>query len=99
MTDLTTAQTMLEQLGGNNFLALTGARNLAASDNSLSCKIGRNCKGITHIKIELSVWDTYTVTFYKIRGASFEVVKVVDGVYCDMLQGVFTENTGLDTHL
>ena len=36
------AKTILEQLGGNHFRMMTGAKNLAGDENSLSMRIGRN---------------------------------------------------------
>ena len=36
MSNLTVAKTILEQLGGNKFCMMTGAKNLAGDENSLS---------------------------------------------------------------
>lgn len=94
------AMTILEQLGGNRFMAMTGAKNLAFGDNgSLQFKIGRNAGKITNVVIELGASDLYTVKFYKIRAAKCDLVKELDGVYADQLCKVFTSVTGMATSL
>ena len=93
---------IMNQLGGKQFIAMTGAQYITydgkASSPNLSFKF-RGSKIATHVKIALDVMDTYTVTFYKIRGAAIKTVKEWDGVYNDMLRDIFTTTTGLDTRL
>lgn len=100
-TTATIAQTILEQLGGRKFLVMTRAKNLMDCGNGLSFKLPSRFAtgGINYVKIELDPSDTYTVTFGKIWGTNYKVVKTNDGIYCDMLQDLFTRVTGLDTHL
>lgn len=86
-------------MGGNRFITMTGAKNLAASDNALTFKIMRNSNEVTHVKIELNFMDTYDITFYSIAGINIKKEYTVRGVYFDQLQSVFTMHTGLDTHL
>tara|TARA_B100002019_G_scaffold287344_1_gene299187 strand:- start:321 stop:848 length:528 start_codon:yes stop_codon:yes gene_type:complete len=93
------AKTILQQLGGNKFIAMTGAKNLGFTNNGLQMKIGRNSKGITHVIINLKSTDTYDMEFIKIRGTSYKVVKKLKGVYADQLQNIFTKFTGLRTRL
>ena len=97
------AQIMLAQLGGNKFVVMTGAKDFTVSDTGLSFKIGRNCKGINAVKIDLNWMDLYDMEFMTIRqkGGVPEITRLAtaNDVYCDMLQDVFTENTGLYTHL
>lgn len=90
-----------QQLGGNKFKVMTGAKNLGFGDEgySLSMKIGKNNKQVTHVKIHLNELDTYDMTFSVIRRHRIVREETVNGVYDDMLQSVFTEQTGLDTHL
>ena len=92
------ARTILSQLGGNKFIAMTGARNLAAGNYFLSFKVGRNAKNVTHVRITLTDYDDYTMEFMTIRKSSVTIYRR-EGVYCDNLQTVFTSETGLDTHL
>jgi hypothetical protein len=98
------AQTILAQLGGNRFIAMTGAKNLTSSDNALSFKIGRNSSRANCVRIELTPSDTYTMTFQraarsKTQGFQIKEVEKIEGVYCDQLQSIFTKVTGLETHL
>ena len=93
------AKTILQQLGGNKFIAMTGAKNLGHTNKGLQMKIGRNSKGITHVIINLKASDTYEMEFIKLRGASRKVVKKVSGVYNDMLGKIFTKYTGLNVRL
>ena len=52
---------LLQQLGGNRFIAMTGAKNLAfdKAKNTLHMKIGRNAKGVNHLRIKLTGADLY----------------------------------------
>lgn len=97
------AQTILEQLGGNRFIAMTGARNLVAGDNMLMFKIpgggGFARKGINCVQVTLRESDLYTVKFFKVTKAGAATVAHLEGVYADNLQAVFTEHTGLYTKL
>ena len=62
-TDMTVAKTILEQLGGNKFRVMTGAKNFGARDNSLSMRIGRNSSNTNYLKITLNSMDTYDKKF------------------------------------
>ena len=93
------AKTILQQLGGNKFIAMTGAKNFGSSKNSLQFKIGKNSKSISHVIITLKSSDLYDVEFIKLRGPSRKVVKKVSGVYNDMLGKIFTKYTGMRTSL
>lgn len=95
-TNLDTAKTILEQLGGNRFLAMTGARDLTGSNDSLTFKIGKGAKrGINAVRVTLDPTDTYTVEFIKIgRGWNVSTLETVGMVYGDSLRAVFTEHTG-----
>lgn len=97
---LTVANTILAQLGGNRFIAMTGARNLMGGENTLTMKLGKGAlDGITHLTVTLDADDTYTVLFQKVRG--YEVTKITEhvGVYADMLTEIFYNATGFDTSL
>ena len=93
------AKDILQQLGGNKFLVMTGAKNLLATDNGLRMNLVRNISGASVMLIEVNSMDTYTMTFLKVKNyLPIEVVKE-EGVYCDMLQDRFTKITGLNTRL
>ena len=95
------ANTLLQQLGGGKFIAMTGAKNLMVDqkEKSLHMRIGKNSKGINHVKITLMPDDTYKMDFGRIRKLDYKVVRSVTGLYAEALRDVFTEVTGLYTSL
>ena len=92
-------ETILKQLGGNRFIAMTGAKNLGTNGKDLSFSIGRNAKKVTHVHIKLTSMDLYDVEFINMRGAKRKVIKKVKGVYGDMLPKIFQKYTGMRTRL
>ena len=93
---------ILNQLGGNRFIAMTGAKQFVSLEKGgLIFKLPSNfaASGINLVKIELDPSDTYNVYFYKSRGVSLKEVKTMTMIYCDQLQEVFTDVTGLNTYL
>ena len=94
------AKTILEQLGGNHFRMMTGAKNLAGDENSLSMRIGRNSSNSNYLKITLNSMDTYDMKFCKLT-RKFEEKSVTEysDVYNDMLTDIFTSHTGMYTKL
>lgn len=99
---ITIARTILEQLGGRRFVALTGARDMTAGRNWLAFKLPSYFaqKGINAIRITLDeAADLYRVEFSKIRGVKITPIATHDGIYCDGLAALFTAETGLFTTL
>lgn len=97
MTDLTIANTIRQQLGGQ-FALMTGARRFTGDANSLSfwlppCDF--KLKEISRVKITLTPMDVYRMEFW----AGGDLVEIVEDVYCDMLHDVFERVTGLLTTL
>ena len=96
------AETILQQLGGRRFVAMTGARQFLGGKNSLSFKLpGKNfCKGdINYVRIELTPMDVYDMVFCRIRGTNVTEIAKHEGIYNDQLRGIFTQETGLRTSL
>ena len=106
------AKTILEQLGGGRFVAMTGASSMSsgmfgdAASNTrepgLSMRIGRNGKGVKGVIITLEPSDTYRLRFItQKRAPSYEVVTLaeVEGVYVSSLREVFERHTDLLTSL
>jgi hypothetical protein len=95
------AKEILNQLGGNKFLVMTGSKNLAYDNSSLSMHLTRNKSKAKYLKIELTSMDTYNMIFKGFNKKTFEfpVVKRFDGIYADQLQSIFTDVTGLYTKL
>lgn len=91
------AQTILTQLGGNRFIAMTGSKQFMAGENFLRMRLSRNKSGANMLKISLNSLDTYDLEFLKVAKNDFKTVKTVRGVYNDMLQDIFTSETGLYT--
>ena len=93
------AKIILQQLGGNKFIAMTGAKGFVGGKNMLMFALpARFAKdGINKVRITLGSRDTYKVEFMKIRGTQpIKVISELNDVYCDSLQRLFTEHTGLD---
>lgn len=97
-TDKTVAKEIARQLG-NGTLCMLGASNLGCTDYRLSFKIGRNCKGVTHITIELNGLDLYDMQFIRIYGAKMTVKAEHNNVYDDMMHSIIEAETGMRTSL
>lgn len=100
-SDVTVAKTILAQLGGQRFLAMTGAKFLLAHASALSFQLPSHFakNGINRVRIDLTPQDLYDVTFSRVRGIKIFYQSKVEGLYCDQLREVFTEVTGLDVAL
>ena len=101
LTIMTTANQILSQLGGNKFLAMTGAHTLINTGSGLTMKLRSNKSKANYLKITLNAMDTYTVEFQKVNYSKFTVSDVAnfENVYCDQLQKIFTSVTGMYTKL
>lgn len=94
------AETILQQLGGKRFIMMTGAKQfMRSAEGHLTFKIGRNAKGINYVRVKLSPMDDYTMEFIKARADDIRTVATREGVFCDQLEEVFTDETGLYTRL
>ena len=95
------AITILQQLGGNKFRAMTGARNFVSTPYSLLFKIPQTMtrNRISHVNIALNSMDTYDVTFSNVRGFKIKEISKHEGIYDNMLQPLFIEETGLNLYL
>jgi len=98
---MTVSRTILDQLGGNRFAVMTGAKSFVGSDNALSFRLPSNFArdGINAVRVTLDPSDTYTVRFMRVRGTKITDIATTDTVYCDDLQSTFTRITGLDTNM
>lgn len=95
------ACTIMQQLGGSRFVAMSGARNIGyMQDGSATFAVGRNPRGITQCRVTLDrSRDLYTMTLYVGRPLKLRVAVVVEGVQADQLAEVFTRHTDLYTSL
>lgn len=101
LTGMEIAQTILAQLGGARFPLITGATNLVAWDDGLSFKLPQTLtrSRINWCRICLTPADLYTVEFYAGPFAKRKKVAEFSDVYCDQLQDLFEEATGLSLSL
>lgn len=100
------AQKILEQLGGNRFVAMVGAKSMSHSDGgrTLNFHFKRMlARGRTnHCSITLAADDTYTVQFNRYDSNTFEIRpcgEILKGIHVDQLRDAFTNRTGLATSL
>ena len=111
MTNVQKATTIINQLGGNRFTAMTGSKNFLALENGVRMDLTRNSSGANKLEITLDGLDLYNMRFYKytpgrLNKKTFaftddKVTEIMDytGIYADQLQDLFTATTGLDTSL
>lgn len=100
MTDLTVAKTIIEQLGGNKFIAMTGSKNFIADDYKLSMKLIRNKSKAQYLTITLNSMDTYDLIFFSADKNFNRTVRAEKkNIYHDQLEEIFTSITGLNTRL
>lgn len=100
------AKMILQQIGGRRFTAMTGSSSFVDMGNGLRMSLARNKTSVNRLDITYDEGaDLYNMRFYRrtFSKKTFEVkIKEIanyDGVYCDMLKSIFTEVTGLYTHI
>lgn len=101
-TDMTVAQTILAQLGGGKFIAMTGAKNFIGGTDFLGFTIPKNMSPANRVTISYSPGrDLYRMSFIKASryGLDSKEVQRFDDVYADQLRDLFTQVTGMETSL
>lgn len=101
--------TILQQLGGTEFVICTGCKDFYEEGNTLHMKLTHNKSGANRLSIELAPNDTYTMVFSRHTPAKFKdgcyyeesstVVKRHELVYVEELRNIFETVTGLFTSL
>lgn len=81
--NLEVANTIAGQIGHKAFVMM-GTTFKTGSSDSLTFNVTASRK-FSHVKITLDPSDTYTVKFFKIRGAQVTAEKEFEGVYADGL--------------
>lgn len=96
---MTVATTILQQLGGSRFVAMTGAKDFVGGDDRLTFTV--QGKGCNRVRVTVDPSDTYTVQAmrYSPKNLTLRVVSEESDVYCDQLQDSFTRLTHLHTSL
>lgn len=91
------ADTILHQMGGQRFIAMTGAKSFVSDDKMLMFGLPANFArgGVNKVRITLQPNDLYTVEFFKIRGTNVKPIAKHADISVDRLRTVFTDETGL----
>ena len=107
------AEQILIQLGGRQFVAITGSSHFLTDRNSLEMRLIRNKSGANRLRITLRGDDLYDMCFSYYRAARYQIlkhkvveipeayraIKSYEGIFCDQLWEIFTEVTGLETRM
>lgn len=106
------AQTIYQQIGGPRFLAMTGSHHLVADGNTLRMVLARNKSKANRLYITYDEGkDLYSMRFFRVTGGYLNKktyawvpektteIKTIDELYCDDLERIFTDVTGLVTRL
>ncbi len=98
------AKIILQQIGGRRFVAMTGSHDFINLGNGLRMSLGRNKASVNRLEIIYDEGaDLYNLRFYRqsFSRKTFEYkvknIKTYEGIYCDMLEEIFTDVTGLYT--
>jgi hypothetical protein len=85
-------RTILEQLGGNRALVVSGLRIKSATEESVTLQVPPTKSGPSRLTITYDAGeDTYTVQTFKGKDEHAKH----EGIYCDVLQDTVEEETGL----
>ena len=98
-TDMTVANEILRQLGGREFIRMTGAKSLTGDASSLSMSIARNASGATRLKVTLNPNDLYDLEFGRTYRHQLKLVAAHENVHVEDLRATFSGVTGMDTRL
>ena len=102
----TVANEIFRQLGGQRFVAMTGANRFidmtkeTCGIDGIRMKIGRNKTNANFFEVVLNSMDTYDVCFAKLTSlGEYKSVKEYKNVYNDSLVSLFESHTGMYTSL
>ena len=91
------AKTILEQIGGRRFAAMTGSKDFIDMGNGLRMSLARNKTSANRLDIIYDAGaDLYNMRFYRrtFSKKTFECktkdIESHEGIYCDMLEEMFT---------
>ena len=105
------AATILNQLGGRKFTAMTGSKNYFYIDNGIQMTLATNMSKANKLTITLNAMDTYDMKFerftparyntktYELVESKTKLIKEYNDIFCDQLQELFTQVTGMYTSL
>jgi hypothetical protein len=94
------AETILNQLGGNLFIVMTGSKNFVkVADNGIGMQLRKNKSKASHLRITLTPNDTYTMEFIKCTSKDLKTLEKYEDVYNTELRGIFESATGMFTKI
>ena len=96
---MTTANEILNQLGGNKFIVMTGATCYTDNNGQTLITKFKGSKVANIMYVTLNSMDLYDVKICKYKGLNVKIVKEVTNAYNDMLKSIFENTTGLRTSL
>lgn len=95
--NMTTAAQILNQLGGNKFIAMTGAACFSDGNTLIAKFKGSKIANIMYVTLNEN--DLYDVKICKFKGLDIKLIKEVIGAYAEMLKPIFEQTTGLKTSI
>jgi hypothetical protein len=100
MSSRDVSDVIFKQLGGHRFVVMTGACNFVYDDTSLLFKVKAMNKSMFVKIVYHKDTDLYSMEFFKM-GKHFikKDISRYENVGCDQLCEIFTNVTGLYTHL
>lgn len=91
-------ETILQQLGGRKFIAMTGASCYADGENTLVVKFKGSQKA-NIMYVTLNGLDLYDVKIAKYSGLNVKTIDETENADAEMLAPLFTKVTGLYTSI
>lgn len=112
MKETSIPEIILQQLGGRRFALMTGAKNFEAVGLTLQMSLPRNTSGANRLWITYDEGeDLYTMRFFHdspirwnskkaaFTGGQRKEIRTIHSVFCDQLQSIFREITGMETRM
>ena len=98
---MSVAQIILNQLGGNKFVSITGAKHIVVYPNALSFQLpsGVTKNKANYVKVTLNSNDLYDVIFCKIFKLDMREISSFGDIGASSLIELFNSETGLVTNL
>jgi hypothetical protein len=94
------AEKILAALGGNKFIAMTGAKNLISTKTSLEFNIPKNKSKANKVEVRyIAGQDLYVINFYRFKMPMLTLLESFKDLQGNQLKSVFTSYTGLHTTL
>jgi len=96
--------TMMQQLGGNKFMVMTGSKPQYKQINCvnplIAFKLVRNYSKANYLKVTYMIGtDLYKMEFIRMTKKKIETLQEFNNIFGDQLQSIFTEVTQLYTKL